>query len=103
MDWIELPSSAPHSSHTYHQFTVKVKNGKRDALKQFLSDHEIPSMVYYPVPAHLQPAYRHLSNKEGDFPISERSCREVLSLPMHTELSEEQLQYICQTIKNFPL
>lgn len=103
VDWIELPSSAPHSSHTYHQFTIKVKNGKRDALKQFLSDHEIPSMFYYPVPAHLQPAYRHLSNKEGDFPISERSCREVLSLPMHTELSEEQLQYICQTIKNFPL
>jgi dTDP-4-amino-4,6-dideoxygalactose transaminase len=103
VDWLELPSSAPHSSHTYHQFTVKVKNGKRDALKQFLSDHGIPSMVYYPVPAHLQPAYRHLSYKEGDFPISERCCREVLSLPMHTELSEEQLQYICQTIKNFPL
>lgn len=103
VDWLELPSSAPHSSHTYHQFTVRVKNGKRDALKQFLSDHGIPSMIYYPVPAHLQPAYRHLSYKEGDFPISERCCREVLSLPMHTELSEEQLQFICQTIKNFPL
>ena len=103
VDWLELPSSAPHSSHTYHQFTVKVKNGKRDALKQFLSDHGIPSMIYYPVPAHLQPAYRYLSYKEGDFPISERCCCEALSLPMHTELSEEQLQYICQTIKNFPL
>ena len=103
VDWLELPSSAPHSSHTYHQFTVRVKNGKRDVLKQFLSDHGIPSMIYYPVPAHLQPAYRYLSYKEGDFPISERCCREALSLPMHTELSEEQLQYICQTIKNFPL
>jgi dTDP-4-amino-4,6-dideoxygalactose transaminase len=102
-DWLKLPSSAPHSSHTYHQFTVKVKNGKRDALKQFLSDHRVPSMVYYPMPAHLQPAYRHLSYQEGDFLISERCCREVLSLPMHTELSKEQLQYICQTIKNFPL
>ena len=103
VEGLELPSPAPHSTHTYHQFTLKVKNGKRDALKQHLADNGIPSMIYYPIPAHLQPAYSYLDHKEGAFPISEQCCREVLSLPMHTELSEDQLHYICQTIKEFPL
>ena len=100
---IELPKPAPHSTHTYHQFTIRVKNGKRDALKQFLSDKGIPTTIYYPIPAHLQPAYASLNFREGDFPIAERLCQEALSLPMHTEMSEEQLQYICETIVNCPL
>ena len=101
--WISLPKQAPHSTHTYHQLTLRVKNGKRDELKQYLADNGIPSMIYYPIPAHLQPAYRNLNGKEGAFPISEQCCREVISLPMHTELSEEQLHYICQTIQKFAL
>ena len=101
--WIELPDIKQNTTHTFHQFTIKVKEGKRDALKQYLSEKGIPSMVYYPVPAHLQPAYRYLGYKEGDFPVSELLCKEVLSLPMHTELSEDQLQYICETIVNCPL
>lgn len=103
IEWLELPKPFPHSTHTYHQFTVKVKNGHRDALKQYLSDKVIPSMIYYPVPAHLQPAYTYLNYGENDFPVTEQLCKEVLSLPMHTELTEEQLEYICLTIKNFPL
>ena len=103
VDWIELPGSKKDTTHTFHQFTLKVKNGKRDTLKQYLSEKGIPSMIYYPTPAHMQPAYQYLNYKEGDFPVAERLCREVLSLPMHTELSENQLQYICETIVNCPL
>ena len=103
VDWIELPDMKHNTTHTFHQFTIKLKEGKRDALKQYLSEKGIPSMVYYPVPAHLQPAYRYLGYEEGDFPVSELLCKKVLSLPMHTELSENQLQYICETIVNCPL
>ena len=103
MEWIVVPQASPNSTHTYHQFTVTVQNGRRDALGQHLASHNIPTMIYYPVPAHLQPAYASLNYREGDFPVAERLCSEVLSLPMHTELTEEQLEYICQTIKNFPL
>lgn len=100
---LALPIRVPYSTHTFHQFTLKVKDSKRDALKQYLSEKGIPSMVYYPIPAHLQPAYRYLGYQEGDFPVSEQLCKEVLSLPMHTELTEDQLQYICETIVNCPL
>ena len=100
---IELPVIKENTTHTFHQFTLRVKEGKRDALKQYLAEKGIPSMIYYPVPAHLQPAYQYLDYKEGDFPVAEQLCREVLSLPMHTELSENQLQYICKTIVDCPL
>lgn len=103
IEWLSLPTTAPHSTHTYHQFTARVKNGRRDALKQYLSDNGIPSMVYYPVPAHQQPAYACLNYREGDFPVAEQLCKEVLSLPMHTELTDTQLEHICLTIKNFLL
>lgn len=103
LDWLKLPTSAPYSNHTYHQFTVRIKNRKRDKLKTCLEEKSIPSAVYYPCPVHLQPAYKFLKHKPGDFPISEQLSQEVLSLPMHTELNSEQLQYICQTIVNCPL
>lgn len=101
--WLQLPDIKTNTQHTFHQFTVKVKDGKRDVLKQYLTDKGIPTMIYYPISVHLQPAYRSLGCQEGDFPISERLCKEVLSLPMHTELTEDQLQYICETIVNCPL
>ncbi len=103
LDWIELPVIKENTRHTFHQFTLKVKEGKRDVLKQYLAEKGIPSMIYYPVPAHLQPAYQYLNYKEGDFPVAEQLCREVLSLPMHTELTDNQLQYICKTIVDCPL
>ena len=103
VDWIELPDIKENTAHTFHQFTLKVKEGKRDVLKQYLAEKGIPSMIYYPLPVHLQPAYQYLHYKKGDFPVAERLCQEVLSLPMHTELSESQLQYICETIVDCPL
>ncbi len=103
VEWIELPDIMQNTMHIFHQFTIKVKNGKRDALKDYLAEKNIPSMVYYPIPAHLQPAYKFLRYRNGDFPFSEALCKEVLSLPMHTELTKDQLQYICETIVNCPL
>ena len=101
--WLQLPEIKANTYHTFHQFTVKVKDGKRDSLKQYLAEKGISTMIYYPGSVHLQPAYRSLGYQEGDFPVSERLCKEVLSLPMHTELSKDQLQYICETIVNCPL
>ncbi|WNB17738.1 DegT/DnrJ/EryC1/StrS family aminotransferase [Marivirga arenosa] len=100
VDWIETPGRFEDSTHVFHQYTIKVKNGKRDNLKEYLQNKGIPSMIYYPVPLHLQKAYSGLAVK-GDFPVSEQLCDEVLSLPMHTELDDHQLEYICSTIKSF--
>lgn len=100
VDWIETPARFKDSTHVFHQYTIKVKNGRRDELKEYLQDKGIPSMVYYPVSLHLQKAYSGLAAK-GDFPISEQLCEKVLSLPMHTELDEKQLEYICDSIKKF--
>ncbi len=99
--FLTLPAISPKSTHTFHQFTVKIKDGLRDDFAKYLKENRIPSMIYYPVPAHLQPAYSYLNHSIGDFPVSEQLCDEVLSLPMHTELTVEQLQYISETIVDY--
>ncbi|AHM61772.1 degt/dnrj/eryc1/strs aminotransferase [Flammeovirgaceae bacterium 311] len=101
IEQLVLPKYNSSSTHVYHQYTTKVKGGKRDALKEYLDGHDIPSMIYYPVPLHLQKAYQEWGYQKGDFPVSENLCEEVLSLPMHTELSEDQLNYITDTVKSF--
>jgi UDP-2-acetamido-2-deoxy-ribo-hexuluronate aminotransferase len=101
VDTIELPKTAANTSHSYNQFTLKVKNGKRDALKEFLTEAGIPSMIYYPKPLHLQPAFSFLGYQKGSLPISEKLCEEVLSLPIHPELDEEQVQFIASKIIAF--
>ena len=78
----------------YHQYTLRLDGVDRDALRASLSEKGIPAMVYYPVPLHLQKAYKDVRYGEGAFPVAERLARCVLSLPMHTELDEEQLEYI---------
>ena len=98
---IQIPVRAKNSTHVFHQYTLKVKDGKRDELKEYLASKGIPSMVYYPVPLHLQKAYQGWGYKAGDFPVSEQLCKEVLSLPMHTELEEEQLAFITTAINSF--
>ncbi len=98
---IVLPKNSPFSTHTYNQYTIRVKEGKRDELKQFLSKNNIPSMIYYPIPLHKQKAYQNLILKKGDLSCSEKLCGEVLSLPMHTELNIVQQDYIIETIKCF--
>ena len=100
---IQTPQVHPRSSHIYHQYTLKLSaEVSRDDLKRYLKDRGIPSMVYYPVPMHLQQAFNEKERfVEGDFPVSERLSRSVLSLPMHTELEEEQMHYITQTLKQY--
>lgn len=96
---IQLPEKASYSAHTFHQYTIRTK--RRDELQRFLKLKNIPSMIYYPRVLHLQEAYRFLGYKKGDFPVSEELTETVLSLPMHTELTEEQLTYIVKSIKDF--
>ncbi len=97
---IETPIISENSSHVFHQYTLKIKNGKRNDLKDYLAKKEIPSMVYYPVPLHQQKAYPS-SQKNKNFKITNQLCEEVLSLPIHTELTIEQQKYICTNIKTF--
>ena len=98
---ITIPSRSKFSDHIFHQYTLRVDGGKRDGLKTHLEKSSVPSMIYYPVPLHLQKAYADLGYKNGDFPFAEQACNEVLSLPMHTELSEEQLFFITERIIEF--
>lgn len=100
LDEVEPPKRAKDSTHVFHQYTLKVPAEKRDALREYLSEREIPSMIYYPVPLHMQKAYAGLA-KEGDFPVTESLCKEVISIPMHTELREAELEFISESIKSF--
>lgn len=99
IDGILLPERVNYSTHTFHQYTIQTS--RRNELQQFLNKKGIPSMVYYPGVIHLQEAYRYLGYKKGDFPVSEQLAETVLSLPMHTELTEEQLKYITDAIKKY--
>lgn len=98
---LQVPARNPDSEHIFHQYTLQVNNGKRDALKEFLNAHDIPAMVYYPVPLHLQVAYEQLGYKKGDFPVTEELCSRVISLPIHTEMEDDQLAHITDTVKKF--
>ena len=98
---IVVPVREKYSSHIFHQYTVRIKNGLRDDLKKYLEENKIPSMIYYPGPLHMQEAYLHLGYKESDFPVTNALCKEVLSLPVHTEMEQDQLEYITSKILNF--
>jgi len=97
---IKTPERSPFSTHVFHQYTLQV-DGSRDELKKFLESRDIPAMIYYPVAGHLQKAFEYLGYRKGDFPVSEHLCETVLSLPMHTELQEEELRFITDTIIEF--
>jgi len=98
---IKTPVSSPFTTHVFHQYTLIADGFNRDELIKYLADKQIPAMIYYPVPLHLQKAYVHHGYKEGDLPVTEELSRTVFSLPMHTELSNEQLDYICSAILEF--
>ncbi|QLE00745.1 DegT/DnrJ/EryC1/StrS family aminotransferase [Galbibacter sp. BG1] len=87
--------------HVFHQYTLRITNGKRDALVKFLNDSGIPCGVYYPIPLHLQKAYRDDRYNEGDFTVTNLLVKEVVSLPMHTELDDDQILFITDKIKEF--
>jgi dTDP-4-amino-4,6-dideoxygalactose transaminase len=97
---LQTPVRSKNSTHVFHQYTIKVRE-RRDELKSFLEKNEIPTMIYYPVPLHLQKAYQRSGFGVGSFPITEQLSKSVLSLPIHTEMDEAQLNYICETIKTF--
>ncbi|TRO64141.1 DegT/DnrJ/EryC1/StrS family aminotransferase [Christiangramia sabulilitoris] len=88
-------------SHVFHQYTLKIGNGKRDGLAKHLQEKGIPFGIYYPIPLHRQKAYLDDRYNEKDFTVTNQLVKEVISLPMHTELDEEQIQYITQTIINY--
>lgn len=100
-EYLDIPYRAEYSSHVFHQYTITVKNGQRDALQKFLQENKIPSFIYYPVPVQKQRAFRSLIRSGSNLNISKQLSESVLSLPMHTELDEEQLEFIVETIKKF--
>ncbi len=93
-----IPGRDSRSTHVFHQYTLRIVGADRDTLRAGLAERDIPAMIYYPVPLHQQKAYLDPRYKDGDFPVAERLASCVLSLPMHTELDEEQLAYITQSV-----
>ncbi len=96
---IQLPLRNYDSTHTFHQYSIKVEKDKRDFIRKRLYDKGIDSMVYYPIPIHLQEAYQYLAYQAGDFPISEQLCNELISLPIHPKLNSDDISYISDCIK----
>lgn len=88
-------------SHVYHQYTLRITNGKRDELVKFLNENGIPCGVYYPIPLHSQKAYADEKYNEEDFSVTNQLVKEVISLPMHTELDDEQIAFITSKVKEF--
>lgn len=97
---IEIPFQSESSSHVFHQYTIKLKDVNRDMLHEFLKDKNIPSMIYYPIPAHRQKMFAHF-NLACELPQTDQLTHQVLSLPMHTELEQDQLDYITQEVLKF--
>lgn len=93
---VQTPVRAKYSNHVFHQYTIKLVNINRDEVKKQLQQHGIPSMIYYPIPVHLQKAYSH-SVYSGKLSATENLCKQVISLPIHTEMEEEELEFISQT------
>ena len=95
------PKTAAYTNHTFHQYTLVLRDVNRNDLQKYLNDNGIPAAIYYPVPLHKQKAYTSPKYKEGDFPISEMLCNSVISLPMHTELDDEQIEFITSKVLEF--
>ena len=98
---IFLPVRVQWSEHVYHQYTIRVRDGRRDELQSFLAGHKIPTMIYYPVPMHEQTAFNKVVRRRVSLTNTEKVSKEVLSLPMHPDLPEDQISYICEHIELF--
>jgi dTDP-4-amino-4,6-dideoxygalactose transaminase len=102
ISWLQIPVRQVNSTHVFHQYTLKIdKTVNREQLRNYLEKKGIPTMVYYPVALHLQLAFRTEELGEGDYPVSEALCEAVLSLPIHTEMSREQIDYVIMALKSF--
>ena len=98
---IITPVTSSFSTHVFHQYTLQITNGKRNELHQHLLDNNIPNAIYYPVPLHAQKAYKDDRYNEEDFPVTNQLIDTVISLPMHTELESDQLEFITKTVLDF--
>jgi dTDP-4-amino-4,6-dideoxygalactose transaminase len=98
-DEIIRPYCPDNVKAVYHLYIIRAK--KRDELSKFLNSKGIQTALHYPIPLHMQKAYSYLNHKEGDFPVAEKCCKEILSIPMYPEISDEQINYVCETIKSF--
>lgn len=101
IEQLELPQTSNNEKHGFNQYTIRVKNGLRDKLKDFLQNRNIGTAVYYPLPLHMQPCFSSLNYMEGDFPNAELACNEVLSLPVFPELEKEEIEYTIENIFEF--
>ncbi|MCQ2374696.1 MAG: DegT/DnrJ/EryC1/StrS family aminotransferase [Salinivirgaceae bacterium] len=101
VEGVVTPSKIDSSSHIYHQYTLLVKDGRRNDLKKFLDEKGIPCMIYYPIPIHQQKAFAPYVDENEMFSVSQQLADEVLSLPMHTELDDEQISVITTAVKSF--
>jgi len=100
-NYLKTPITLQASTHVYHQYTLKTDEKLRDNLQKSLSANNIPSMIYYPYPIHRQPAFTGIIRLGSDLSVSENLCKSVLSLPMHTCLDEEQIEFIAKILKSF--
>jgi UDP-2-acetamido-2-deoxy-ribo-hexuluronate aminotransferase len=98
---LSIPERDKKSTHVFHQYTLRLKGVNRSKFQNYLLENNIPSMIYYPVPAHRQKAFLSADNNPRAFPVTDKLCEEVISLPMHTELDNEQLDHIVKTVKNY--
>jgi len=98
---LTTPCQRPDNVHTFHQYTLRITDGRRDSLKAFLAERGVATGIYYPGPLHLEEAYRYLGGEPGDLPEAERAAAEVLSLPVVPELRREQLEYVAECVRAF--
>jgi dTDP-4-amino-4,6-dideoxygalactose transaminase len=96
-----LPTALPSAPPTYNQFTLKIKDGLRDQLKEYLAQKGIPTMIYYPLPLYRQDAFSKYVPEEFSLPVTEKLCKSVLSLPIHTEMTNEILTHIADAVNSF--
>ena len=100
IEGLTIPARQPNATHVFHQYTLRVKNGQRAALRAHLTEGGVSAMIYYPMPLYKQTAYSHYW-RGAELPVTEQLCEEVLSLPVHTEMTEDTLLYIVETVKQF--
>jgi dTDP-4-amino-4,6-dideoxygalactose transaminase len=101
IDELQVPERQGNSTHVFHQYTLKVKNGRRNELQQYLLEMGIPSMIYYPLPLYKQEAFQQFVSTDFKLVTTEELCDEVLSLPIHTEMNIDSMNFVCNNVQSF--
>jgi dTDP-4-amino-4,6-dideoxygalactose transaminase len=101
LDELQVPERQSNSTHVFHQYTLKVKNRKRNELQQYLLEKGIPSMIYYPLPLYKQEAFQQFVSTDFKLVTTEELCDEVLSLPIHTEMNIDSMNFVCNSVQSF--